>query len=76
LIGTFAPLNFEFADTRGVAYPLKSQHEASVLGELIIRFRGDGRLLRMAQNGFGAYSIDGAQVTAAHILKVAYGEKR
>lgn len=69
LIGTFAPLNFEFADTQGVAYPLKSRHEASLLGALIKRLRGNGRLLRMAQHGFGTHNIDGARVTAAHIFQ-------
>ncbi len=69
LIGTFAPLNLDFAEKQGVAYPLKSQHEASVLGTLIKRLRGNGRLLRMAQNGFGVYRIDGARVTAANIFE-------
>jgi len=69
LIGTFAPQNFDFASRQGVVYPLKSLKEASMLGELINGFRGNGRLLRMAQNGFGTHRIDGARVTAAHIFQ-------
>jgi len=68
-IGSFAPQNFDFANRQGVVYPLKSLKEASALGELINKLRGNGRLLRMAQNGFGAHRIDGARVTAAHILQ-------
>lgn len=69
LIGTFAPQNFDFASRQGVVYPLKSLKEASMLGKLLNGFRRNGRLLRMAENGFGAYRIDGAQVTAAHIFQ-------
>ena len=69
LIGTFAPQNFDFANRQGAVYPLKSLQEASMLGTLLNGFRRNGRLLRMAQNGFGVHRIDGAQVTAAHIFQ-------
>ncbi len=69
LIGSFAPQNFEYAEKQGVVYPLVSMNEARILGELIHKFRKNGRLLKMAQHGFGVHKIDGARMTASHIFQ-------
>jgi len=61
LIGTFAAQNFEFAKKQGVAYPLESLNNAKNLGKTILRLRENGELLKMSENGFGFFPIDGAE---------------
>jgi hypothetical protein len=66
LIGTFASLNFEFAQRQKTAYPLDSLEKAKNLGEIITEFGQTGQLTQMAQNGFGVHKINGAWETASH----------
>lgn len=61
LIGTFASLNFEFAQRQKVAYPLDSLEKAKTLGKIITELRQTGQLTQMAQNGFGVHKINGAR---------------
>jgi hypothetical protein len=68
LIGTFASLNFEFAQRQKVAYPLDSLEKAKTLGEIITELRENGQLTQMAQNGFGVYKINGVSEAASHLL--------
>ncbi len=61
LIGTFASQNFEFAQKQGVVYPVESLGKAKSLGQLLKELRGNGQLLQIAKNGFGARSIAGVE---------------
>jgi hypothetical protein len=67
LIGTFASLNFEFAQRQKVAYPLDSLEKAKNLGKIISELRENGQLSQMAQNGFGVHKIDGVQKAASRL---------
>ena len=67
LIGTFASLNFEFAEKQKVAYPLDSLEKARNLGKIITELRENGQLTQMAQKGFGVHKIDGATEAAFHL---------
>jgi hypothetical protein len=67
LIGTFASLNFEFAQRQKTAYPLDSLEKTKTLGKIITELRENGQLTQMAQNGFGVHKIDGASETASHL---------
>jgi hypothetical protein len=70
LIGTFASLNFEFAKKQKVVYPLDSLEKAKNLGEILSGLRQSGQLLKMAQNGFGVFSINGTETAMSHLLKI------
>jgi hypothetical protein len=61
LIGTFASLNFDFAQRQKVAYPLDSLEKAKTLGKIINELRENGQLTQMAQNGFGVHKINGVR---------------
>lgn len=67
LIGTFASLNFEFAQRQKVAYPLDSLEKAKTLGKIISELLQNGQLTQMAQKGFGLHKIDGVQKAATHL---------
>jgi hypothetical protein len=66
LIGTFASLNFEFAQRQKTAYPLDSLEKAKNLGKIITELRQNGQLTQMAQNGFGVHKINGVREAASH----------
>ena len=68
LIGTFAQQNFEFTQKQGVAYPLESLGSAEDLGKTIHTLREDGNLFQMAENGFGLFTIDGAEKVVKQIF--------
>jgi len=61
LIGTFASLNFEFAQRQKTAYPLDSLEKAKTLGKIISELRQNGQLTQMAQNGYGVHNINGVR---------------
>jgi hypothetical protein len=65
LIGTFASLNFEFAQRQKTAYPLDSLEKAKNLGKIISELRQNGQLTQMAQNGFGVHKINGVHEAAS-----------
>jgi len=65
-IGSYAPLNYEFGYKRGVLLPLKEED----FGEFILSLRDEGKLLEMAEKGFGQLPIDGAKKTAEMIYEV------
>lgn len=65
LIGTFASLNFEFAQRQKVVYPLDSLEKAKTLGKIISELRQNGQLTQMAQNGFGVHNINGVWEAAS-----------
>jgi hypothetical protein len=66
LIGTFASLNFEFAQRQKVTYPLDSLEKAKSLGKVIKERRQNEQLTQMAQNGFGVHKINGVRQAASH----------
>ena len=68
LIGTFASLNFEFAQRQKTAYPLDSLEKAKDLGKTIIELRQNGQLTQMAQNGFGVHKINGVHEATSPLL--------
>ncbi len=65
-IGSYAPLNYEFAFKQGVSLPLAAER----FGEEILRLREEGKLLEMAEKGFGKLPIDGARKIAEEIRKL------
>jgi hypothetical protein len=65
LIGTFATQNFEFAQRQGVVSSLHSLMEAKELGKTLSDLRQSGKLLRMAEKGFGLFEISGVQVATS-----------
>lgn len=67
LIGTFASLNFDFAQRQKVAYPLDSLEKARNLGKIISELRENGQLTQLAQNGFGVHKINGVHEAASHL---------
>ena len=67
LIGTFASLNFEFAQRQKVAYPLDSSEKARTLGKIVNELRENGQLTQMAKNGFGMHNINGVWEAASHL---------
>jgi hypothetical protein len=67
LTGTFASLNFEFAQRQKTAYPLDSLEKAKNLGKIITELRENGKLTQMAQNGFGVHKINGVHEAASHL---------
>lgn len=67
LIGTFASLNFEFAQRQKVTYPLDSLEKAKILGKIITELRQNGQLPQMAQNGFGVHKMNGVSEAASHL---------
>lgn len=64
-IGSYAPLNFDFAYRQGVSLPLNEER----FGENLLMLRDEGRLLQMVEDGFGKFPIDGAKRTAEMIDK-------
>jgi hypothetical protein len=69
LIGTFASQNFEFAQKQKVVYPLDSLEKAKNLGEILSGLQQSGQLLQMAQNGFGAFGINGIEIAVDYLLE-------
>ena len=68
LIGTFASLNFEFAERQEVAYPLDSLEKTQILGKIISEIRQNGQLSQMAHNGFGVHRMEGVRQATSHLL--------
>jgi len=69
LIGTFASENFQFAQKQKVVYSLDSKGKAENLGEILIHLRRSGKLLKMAENGFGIHSITGVHQAVSYFLQ-------
>lgn len=69
LIGTFASRNFEFAKKQKVVYALDSLEKAKNLGGILSELRRSGQLLQMAQNGFGAFGINGTEIAVDYLLE-------
>ena len=67
LIGTFACLNFEFAQRQKVAYSINSLEKAKTLGKIIGELRQNGQLTRKAENGFGVHKTNGVRQAASHL---------
>ena len=67
LIGTFASLNFEFAQRQKVAYSIDSLEKAKTLGKIIGELRQNGQLTRKAENGFGGHKTNGVRQAASHL---------
>jgi hypothetical protein len=59
IIGTFSPLNHEFLLGHRVAVDIDSDDKARNFAAMLRGLREEGKLLAMAQNGFGKYRIDG-----------------
>jgi hypothetical protein len=58
-IGPFAPLNRQLLLDHGVAFDLTSTEQAASSAERIATLRNRGKLLQMAESGWGKYRIDG-----------------
>jgi len=54
-IGSYAPLNYEFAYAQGVCRPFEPED----FGKTVLRLQEEGGLLKMAEAGFGRFPIDG-----------------
>jgi hypothetical protein len=67
LIGTFAFLNFEFAQRQKTAYPLDSLERAKTLGKTISELRQSGQLTQRVRTGFGVHNINGVWEAASHL---------
>lgn len=63
-IGSYAPLNAELAVGRGVAVEIGSDAEAASLGQTVGQLRAEGKLFRMAENGFGRTELSGFERAA------------
>ncbi len=68
VIGTFSPLNREFLLKQGVAVDLDTNHEAKNFGEMLSGLVNDDSFLKMVQNGYGKFDINGFD-TVADFLK-------
>jgi len=66
LVGPFARQNYDFALAHNVAQPL-DRDAAANFGRTLERLRNDGTLLRMAENGFGKYPINGFDMAAQEV---------
>lgn len=62
-IGSYAPLNYQFAYSQGVSLPLEPKN----FGEMILKLREEGKLRKMVENGFGKFPIDGAKRIAERV---------
>jgi hypothetical protein len=69
LIGTFASQNFEFAQKQGVVYPVDSIGKAENLGQPLTELRQSGKLLQMAENGFGMRTINGMDTAVSCLAR-------
>lgn len=68
LIGTYAKKNFDFANDRGVAYPITNNDDAKNLGDRLNNLRERDTLKKLMQNGFPTYSLDGARFIADCVI--------
>jgi len=68
MIGSYAEENFQFAQKQEVVFPLQTIADAKNLGKTVSELRGSGILLKMVENGFGKFSIDGATKSAQAII--------
>jgi hypothetical protein len=69
MIGSYAEENFKFARKQGVVFPLRTIADAKNLGKTVLEIRSSGVLLKMIENGFGKFPIDGAIITAHAVIK-------
>jgi len=67
MIGSYAEENFKFAHQQGVVSPLRTIADAKNLGKTVSELRSSGTLLKMVENGFGKFPIDGAIKTAEQL---------
>ncbi len=72
-IGPFARENFAFAAEQGVCLPLGTTAQAHRLAETLTRLRTSGQLTRMAERGFGRFSVTGADAIASCLLSAVPG---
>ncbi len=70
-IGPFAPLNMQLLESSGTTVTLGSSRDAEFLGETVTELRRTGQLGRMAECGWGNFSINGFERIAEHLLKSA-----
>jgi hypothetical protein len=67
LIGSFSPQNRQFLISHKMAIDLDTRNKADRFDEILAAARNDGTLLKMADNGFGKYRLDGFK-TCAELL--------
>ncbi len=67
-IGPFAPENMAFAMGQGVCQPVRTMAEAHGLAQTLTQLRQSGQLVRMAELGFGRFSLTGADTAARCLL--------
>lgn len=68
LIGTFSPLNRQFLLNSNVVFDIDTDQKAINFAAILSKLGSDGILLKMAQNGFNKYNIDGFEKIAANLL--------
>jgi hypothetical protein len=68
MIGSYAEENFKFAYEQGVVFPLRTIADARTLGKTVSGLRKRGTLLKLVDNGFSKFPIEGAKNTALKIL--------
>jgi len=68
VIGTFSPLNRQFLLKRNVAIDIDTDQKAGDFADMLSKLEGDGTLVKMAQNGFNKYNIDGFEKIAENLL--------
>jgi hypothetical protein len=69
LIGTHAPMNFDFASEQNVVHPLRTDRDARTLGDTIVKLRAQGILATMCKLGFGRFPIEGAARVASAVVE-------
>jgi len=67
-IGPYAPLNLDLLELSGVAVRLADLLESSSFASALDSLRASGRLLQMADQGWGKLPIDGFDTIARHLL--------
>lgn len=70
LIGTYAKLNYNFAQNLSVAEPILTIEDARNLGAKLIVMQKNNSLSQMAKNGFFVYPLTGARTIADYLIKL------
>ncbi len=69
MIGSYAQENYDFAQKQQMVYPIRTTDSAKNFGNIVDKLRQSGELLKMAENGFNKFPIDGVDNTARIILE-------
>lgn len=67
-IGPYAPLNLELVKGAGVAIQLEDQYAASSFASMLESAQASGRLIQLADQGWGKLAITGFDSIAGHLI--------